>query len=296
MTKKFPLLFLGPILALTLALSGCTSNSKTTSLGEGSINIPSYTISAPKSGKILGLIIEKGERISKAQPLFAIEDRALDQQLEKLTLEISKTQAELKAMENGTPGNPVDLQAAQDNYQRAQAKVIKMNQLLQAGAVSRRQAEAAQQELQAATLALQISNNQNSSPATPEELERKKSTLKELQQEQAQLLSLQQKNEALSPCTAIVTAIQKNNGALVREGESILSLQAQDSALIYCSLKAGQAAPPLNTSVTIKVKDSSVSFPGVVTAAGGKSFTVTSTNKPEMLVKDTPVIILKNES
>ena len=56
-----------------LLLGGCaTQNDK--SLGSAAISIPSYAIKAPSAGKIIGLISEKGERISKGQPLRMQEE------------------------------------------------------------------------------------------------------------------------------------------------------------------------------------------------------------------------------
>ena len=88
--------------ACALLLGGCaTQNDK--SLGSAAISIPSYAIKAPSAGKIIGLISEKGERISKGQPLFAIENTKLDKQIKELKLQIAKSEADLKRMQQGTP-------------------------------------------------------------------------------------------------------------------------------------------------------------------------------------------------
>lgn len=289
--KKLSFYFL--IIFISLCLSGCSDKAASTQLGEGRIAIPSYTLKAPRGGKILGLISEKGERISKDQPVFAIEDPELDRRVEQATTELTKLQAELKAMEQGRPdtgGN--NLARLQSNYEAAQTKAEKMNRLLAAGAVSRSQAQLAQLELQNAAAALQASSRL-SKPATPEELQLQKEKIEQQQQKQQQLLTLQQKNEVLSPCTAIITEKLQKNGNLVKEQQQILVLTAQDTAIITCN-KGSAALPDIGAAVTIQVKDSNVSFKGVLSAINEKTFVVTSLNKPEALSQDTAVIIMKN--
>ena len=68
--KKLLLLFCSLLL-----VAGCGKPAATlpTVIGSGSVDIPAYKITAPAAGKILGLILESGERIGKGQPLFAIE-------------------------------------------------------------------------------------------------------------------------------------------------------------------------------------------------------------------------------
>ena len=63
------------LLCSMLLVAGCGKPAATlpTVIGSGSVDIPAYKITAPAAGKILGLILESGERIGKGQPLFAIE-------------------------------------------------------------------------------------------------------------------------------------------------------------------------------------------------------------------------------
>lgn len=287
------LLFYLLIVSVLLCLSGCDGKGASDKLGEGNISIPSYTLKAPRSGKILGLISEKGERISKGQPIFAIEDQELDQRVEQATTELTKLQAELKAMEQGRLDTGMNnIARLQSNYEAAQAKAEKMNRLLAAGAVSRSQAQLAQVELQNAAAALQASSRLNK-PATPEELQLQKEKIEQQQQKQQQLLALQQKNEAVSPCTAIITEKLQKNGDLVKEQQQILVLTAQDTAIITCN-KTSVTLPDIGSAVTIQVKDSTVSFKGVLSAVNEKTFVVTSSNKPEALSQNTAVIIMKN--
>ena len=60
--KKLLLLFCSLLL-----VAGCGKPAATlpTVIGSGSVDIPAYKITAPAAGKILGLILESGERIGK---------------------------------------------------------------------------------------------------------------------------------------------------------------------------------------------------------------------------------------
>ena len=85
------------------SLSGCSLQKADNSLGSGTISIPTYAVKAPTAGKLIGLISEKGERISKGQPLFAIGDAKLDKQVKDLATQVAKAEADLKRMQQGTP-------------------------------------------------------------------------------------------------------------------------------------------------------------------------------------------------
>lgn len=143
------------------SLSGCSLQKADNSLGRGTISIPTYAVKAPTAGKLIGLISEKGERISKGQPLFAIGDAKLDKQVKALATQVAKAEADLKRMQQGTPtAAPVaDTSLAQANVAAAQQKAAKMNSLLAQGAVSRNQAQAAQDELQRAIAQLQAASS-----------------------------------------------------------------------------------------------------------------------------------------
>ena len=77
------------------SLSGCSLQKADNSLGRGTISIPTYAVKAPTAGKLIGLISETGERISKGQPLFAIGDAKLDKQVKDLATQVAKAEADL---------------------------------------------------------------------------------------------------------------------------------------------------------------------------------------------------------
>ncbi|MFQ9934949.1 MAG: hypothetical protein ACLRXQ_01550 [Phascolarctobacterium faecium] len=120
--KKLLLLFCSLLL-----VAGCGKPAATlpTVIGSGSVDIPAYKITAPAAGKILGLILESGERIGKGQPLFAIEQPELDAAVEDAATEAARADAELTNLESGSGEQAIaaadySLQSAESSYQAAE--------------------------------------------------------------------------------------------------------------------------------------------------------------------------------
>lgn len=269
-------------------LSGCgLQNNK--SLGSAAISIPTYAIKAPAAGKILGLISEKGERISKGQPLFAIEDTKLDKEVKDAAAQLAKAEADLKRMQQGTPTAAVstaDISLAQANVAAAQQKATKMNSLLAQGAVSRSQAQAAQAELTRATAQLQAASQvvMSIKPASPEQLEAQKKLITQLKAQHAALLQKQQANEAQSPCTGIITELSAANNATAQKDQPVLQIKATDSCSITLTVSSAQAQDLQNgQAVSLKAKEVPAPFVGQISAIAGTQITITSDKKPEDL-------------
>lgn len=186
-----------------------------------------YTIKAPKAGKLIGLIVEKGERISKGQPLFAMQNEILSKQDAAVTTEIAKEEAKLKVMQTGIPAvHTVNLTSLQNQQKAAQQKAAKMNSLYAQGGVSRKQAEAANQELEAANQALARAGNQVSTkPASKEEQESQSKKITTLKEQQNKLHIQLQANEILCPATCIVKEVNAKNGDMVKLDQIILILE-----------------------------------------------------------------------
>ena len=224
--RKF--LFCLSIIILLLALGGCAAP---TAKVEPSKHPALYTIKAPASGKIIGLIAEKGERIGRGQPLFAISDATLDAQVKELQMQVAKAEAELKRMEQGqTNAVPAgDLKSAQARVSAAQQKAAKMNSLLAQGAVSRQQAQAAQNELAQATAQLQAATQivVTNQPASPEAKAAQQKIITGYKMQLAQALAQQQANEAASPCTGVITEIKVQNNATVEAEQEIIVIKEE---------------------------------------------------------------------
>lgn len=213
-----------------LALAGCgkstSSQVKKEQLQE--FKPVTHTITAPKAGRVIGLIAEKGERISKGQPLFAIADEELNQQFSKATTELAKEEAKLKVMETGVPeSSSPNLPALQANVEAARQKAAKMNQLLAIGGISRIKAEQAQQEFQQAQQALSAAQQQSiaTKPAGPEALAEQTKKIASLKETKNKLELKLQQNEVLCPATAIVKDVLVQNNTSVSTNKPILILE-----------------------------------------------------------------------
>lgn len=144
--KKLLLLFCSLLL-----VAGCGKPAATlpTVIGSGSVDIPAYKITAPAAGKILGLILESGERIGKGQPLFAIEQPELDAAVEDAATEAARADAELTNLESGSGEQAIaaadySLQSAESSYQAAAQNYQKMSSLYAQNAIARIKVEQAQ--------------------------------------------------------------------------------------------------------------------------------------------------------
>ncbi len=279
----------------SLLASGCGGPSDGR-LGSGKIKIPSYTVTAPASGKILGLIIAKGERITKDQPLFAIADPKTDGEEKNLAGELAKAEAELKRLESGTAAgiSPASLAALQADFDAARQKAAKMNNLLAMGAVSRNQARAAQTEMQQAAAALQAASQQAAAvrPSTPETIAAQKEKVKQLQQQHQAALLKQQTNEAASPATGIITEKLLENNAEAAKGQPVLKLKSTESCSVVFSVPAA-AAKDLSPGreVYFSAKGLPAPFTGRITGVRGTEVSAASDNKPEDLADDTEVTV-----
>lgn len=221
------------LLGLALLVTGCAQQSIAQSKANAT-DAPakgSYTITAPATGKLIGLISEKGERVSKGQPLFAISDAQLDAQVKDLQTRLAKAEAELKRLQQGTlnAAPAGDLSAAQAKVTAAQQKAAKLNALYAQGAISRQQAQNAQNELAQATRELQSATQLvvSSRPASPADIEAQQKGVDLLKLDLAKALAKQQEGEALSPCTGVITEVKASNNAQVEAGQVILVMQEE---------------------------------------------------------------------
>lgn len=212
------------IICIAALCNGCGNSQKATT--NNVANNKTHTITAPKDGKIVGLIVEKGERISKDQPLFAMADEQLAKELEKISADLAAAEAKLKVMQNGISApNTANIPALK--ARQAQENAAKMERLLAIGGVSRAKAEAARQELQQANNALAAAQQQTeiSKPASPETIEAQIKQIDSLKAQQNVLMSKQQENEVLCPATGIIKEIKVDNGAEVKAQEVVLILE-----------------------------------------------------------------------
>ena len=228
---------------IMLFSAACKNETKAPALGSGSVYFTVYDITAPAEGQILGLILEKGDRIGKEQPLFAIDDKQLAEEIKQADANAARAEAELKIMQNGqsSPNNG----AAQQQYEQASAKEAKMASLYKIGAIARRQYEAASAEKSAALAALNAAQNAGSLvKASPEAIAQKQEELKTLKKKYNALMQKQLALETESPCTGIVEEKYHNAGETAAAGEKILSIRDLENCSVNIKISA-QAAQSL---------------------------------------------------
>ena len=231
---------------IMLFSAACKNETKAPALGRGNVYFTVYDITAPAGGQILGLILEKGDRIGKEQPLFAIDDKQLAEEIKQADANAARAEAELKIMQNGQscPNNGAAL-AAQQQYEQASAQEAKMASLYKIGAIARRQYEAASAEKSAALAALNAAKNAGSLvKASPEAIAQKQEELKTLKKKYNALMQKQLALETESPCTGIVEEKYHNAGETAAAGEKILSIRDLENCSVNIKISA-QAAQSL---------------------------------------------------
>ena len=280
MMKKLTLIILA---ILILALTACKSSSDSTpALGSGSVYFPVYQITAPADGKILGLILEKGDRIGQEQPLFAVDDQQLAAEIKEAATGAARTEAEIKAMQNGQSraDNTAAIAAAQQQYEQAAAQEAKMALLYKQGAIARRQYEAASAAKAAAQAALSAAQSAGQPvKASPETIAEKQKLLEEQQQKYHALLQKQLALEEESPCTGIVTEKYLNAGDTAAAGQQVLAIRDLEncSAVIKISAQAVQNLK-VGQSVTARAGSINKNFNGSIAKIEGTNVTVNINN------------------
>lgn len=281
MMKKLTLIILA---ILILALTACKSSSDSTtpSLGSGSVYFPVYQITAPADGKILGLILEKGDRIGQEQPLFAVDDQQLATEIKEAATDAARTEAEIKAMQNGQnrADNTAAVAAAQQQYEQAAAQEAKMASLYKQGAIARRQYEAASAAKAAAQAALSAAQRAGQPvKASPETIAEKQKLLEEQQQKYHALLQKQLALEEESPCTGIVTEKYLNAGDTAAAGQEVLAIRDLEncSAVIKISAQAAQNLK-VGQAITARAGNINKNFNGSIAKIEGTDVTVNIDN------------------
>ena len=281
MMKKLTLIILA---ILILALTACKSNSSTTTpaLGSGSVYFPVYQITAPADGNILGLILAKGDRIGQEQPLFAVDDQQLAAEIKEAATDAARTEAEIKAMQNGQSraANTAAFAAAQQQYEQAAAQEAKMASLYKQGAIARRQYEAASAAKAAAQAALSAAQSAGQPvKASPENIAEKQKLLEEQQQKYHALLQKQLALEEESPCTGIVTEKYLNAGDTAAAGQQVLAIRDLEncSAVIKISAQAAQNLK-VGQSITASAGSINKNFNGSIAKIEGNNVTVNIDN------------------
>ncbi len=279
MLKKLLLILL--IIFIPL-LSACKNETTKPLLGSGEVFFTVYDITAPANGKILGLILEKGDRIGKEQPLFAIDDQQLTAEIKQAAADAARAEATLKTMQGkqNSGDNAAAIAAAQQQYEQAAAQEAKMASLYKQGAIARRQYEAASAAKAAAQAALDAAHGTGSSSnASPEDIAQKEKEVQELQKKYNVLLQQQLALEEESPCTGIVTEKYLHAGETAAEDQKILSIRALETCTAVIKIPA-QSAQNLKAGqkITARAESLNKNFSGTIAKIEGENATINIDN------------------
>ncbi len=284
------LLFFISTLCLMLFAAGCSNPAAAppTLIGSATVSIPVYKITAPVAGKILGLILEPGERIGQEQPLFAIEQPELDEAVENAATEAARAEADVNNLESGSGQQALaaanySLQSAASTYQSALQNYQKMTSLYAQNAIARIKVEEARSAFTAAEDNFKTAKahlERLNSKASPEAIEAQKKVAVAAQQHYQELLQKQQTSEAQSPCTGTVTEKLLQSGDLAKANQHILTIRATEQCQVSLKIPQNQVAA-LETGQQIAAESTTLkkSFPGVITAIEDSTVTVMIENK-----------------
>ena len=204
-----------------------------------------YTVKAPVEGKIRGLILEKGERIRKGQPLFGLGTQDKNPEAEKAAAELAKAQARLnnasdEKNEASRASAAAAVQNAQGQVSAAEQNYTKMQRLFSIGGVSRNKLMQAQQELETARASLsgaQARYQQVSHVYTSAELEELKKKVEEAKAAYDGIVVTIEGGEIASPATGIVQELSVKNGDPVKPEQPVMKILSSTE----CTIKASSA-------------------------------------------------------
>jgi HlyD family secretion protein len=296
------LLLLALVLLVCFCASGCgVTKTKRTLTLTGKLENPVTAITAPRDGKVLGLILEKGDRIRKDEPLFAITKKGEDAGVEKATAELARAQAELKTAKGGASAAQIGaatgaVASAEASVAQAQQVYDKMAKLYSIGGVAKKKLDQSQANLSAARenyAATQAHLRQLQTRATPEAVTGLEEKVKNLKAAYEAEVKNQTANEIHAPSTCQVIEILVKNGADAAVGQNIMNVRSLTNCTVTASLSSlpSTAAIKPGLAVQMAAKGSPKTFAGVISAVKDGKVTITSTNKPEDLQDGASVTI-----
>lgn len=275
--------------AALVALAGCARPGRQVLHLQGRIEAVTTILPAPADGKVQGLIVEKGDRIRKGEPLFGVADGTGTNVPGKAARELAQAQAELRRLQAGGPA--VDrasaaaaVQGALADVQRASATYQKMTNLYAIGGVSKRQVDQSAQTLASARDRLaaaqaELRQAQTAKPSDSAALQAKVKALKDAYEREAE----QTANEVKAPFTGLVGGLQAANGASVRQGQPVLTLTATTECYIRIpqSVRDGRLEP--GRTVTLTAPGLQKPFIGIIRENTDRELVLFSDQKPEDL-------------
>lgn len=258
-----------------------------------------YTIKAPADGEIRGLILEKGERIRKGQPLFGLGTQDKDPEVEKAATELAKAQAKLNnaSDENNEATRAAAaaaVQNAQNQVRSAEENYAKMQRLFSIGGISKNKMQQAQQELDIANASLSAARTRYehvSHTYTPEELAELKQKTEEARAAYDGAILTVEGSEVVSPATGIVQEIWLKNGDPAKKEQPVMQIKSTTECFIR--ITAATADPRLKEGMeaSVTASGSRKPFSARIRSIEQNTLTLSSNQKPEELTDGTAVEI-----
>lgn len=286
-------------LILTTACSKPQTTEKTIRL-QGKTEAVIYTVKAPVDGEIRGLILDKGERIRKGQPLFGLGTQDENPEVGKAAAELAKAQARLN---NASQGNSeasrssaaAALQSARSELQNVEQNYNKMQRLYNVGGISRNRLQQAQRNLESARAGLaaaQARYDQVNRAYTPEELAKLEQQVQTNRTAYDAAILTVEGSEIVSPSTGIVLQIWGRNGEAVKKEQPVMQILSATE----CTVKITSATTDSRLREGMEVSATAVSskknFPAVIRKIEQNTITLFSGQKPEELPEGTAVEVM----
>ena len=287
-------------LLVALVCAGCGGKAVAPTLRlTGTLDAPELTVKSPRAGRVLGLIVSPGERISQGQPLFALEDKEADAVVQQRATELARAEAELKAAKDGgaspnAAAAEAYLGAAEEELAAAQQDYEKLSRLYAIGGISRVRYETARQRFESAQASAQAARGQAaavSEPVTPERLQAMEEKVRKAQAAYEGALLAQGEREMTAPCTCTVVQVLLRSGDMVTEGQPVLVLRPLTRATVTATLPAEAPEALLRAGTAAALTAGTHHFTGHVERTEGHKAYIRCQDKPEVLADGTPVEI-----
>ena len=258
-----------------------------------------YVVKAPVDGEIRGLILDKGERIRKDQPLFGLGTQDENPEVGKASAELAKAQARLN---NASSGNneagrasaAAAVENARSQINTAQQNYAKMQRLYAIGGVSRLKMQQAQQDLEGARAALsaaQARYEQVNRVYTKEELAQLEKKVQEARTAYDAVVLTVEGSEIASPTTGIVREIWAKNGETVKKEQPVMEIVSATDCTITVRSVIPDPRLQEGAEATVTATASKKSFPAFIQKNGENTITLFTTKKPEEIPEGTTVEI-----
>ncbi|MDK2800833.1 MAG: HlyD family secretion protein [Clostridiales bacterium] len=259
--KKFILVFI----TLILILSGCT-NQKTETVSKSSEIVKETKAEKPifimagkieandkanvtskVPAKVTEIMVDIGSKVSKGDPLIKLDTKDLEASVKQAEAGVNAAKANLARIKSGArPEQKIQAQAALDSaskaYENAKNNYDRMNQLLQAGAISQQQFEAAESQLKAVEAQYKSAKEQMDMLNEGETKEAIDVVQAQVKQAEAalEMAKIQLDNAIIiSPVSGVVSAKNINVGEMASPGIPLASIVDTDSLIINAYLPSG---------------------------------------------------------